>query len=108
MLIKIFNYLFIFCAISFVVEVVLLKTYFIKIKDNVKSSEFVALITFSLAFYIIFALIITLLQKNLLMLCFALLPFVIGKLATYEKEKLYTSMQLFFVIISAFYAIFNI
>lgn len=104
MLLNIFNSLFIFSGILFVILVILHKIHFSKMKDNVKLSHYVAAIVLSLFVYIICALAIAIISNNNItkatMIISALLPFVIGKVATYEKEKFYTTLQIFCIILS--------
>jgi len=96
--------LFVFIGILYVISVILHKLYFSRLKDNVKISNYVALIAFFLFLYIILGLILVVFEDKLLykiiILSFSLAPFMIGKVATYEKEKLYTIMQFILIIIS--------
>ena len=105
MLIEIIKLIFIASAILFSILIIMHKKITLKLKDNVKTSNFVAIIAFSLFAYIISALLIMFfisgLKYKILMLFFALCPFIIGKIATYQKIKLYSMFQLAIMIISA-------
>lgn len=96
---------FIASCLIFSVLIILHKAVVSKLKDNIKISHFVAVIAFFLALYVILALLMVFLLKSLLykaiMLVFALSPFIIGKLATYKKEKLYSFIQVLTVLLSA-------
>jgi len=98
------NYLFLTMGISFIICVIAHKLYFSKLKDRIKAGNFVSIMTFFLAFYIIFGLIeiffIKGITNKILMLLFALSPFIIGKLATYKYEKIYTILQVLCILIS--------
>ena len=57
--------------------------------------------------YIISALILAIFIPGIInkaaIVFFGLSPFIIGRLATYEKEKIYSLIQIIFVIISVIY-----
>ncbi len=95
--------LFTVFGILYILSVIVHKVYFSKLKDNVKISNYVALIAFFLVFYILsgFTLVFFLkgLINKIIILVFSLSPFIIGKFATYEKEKIFTFFQ--FVVIFA-------
>lgn len=96
--------LFVIFGILYVLSVILHKIYFSKLKDNVKISNFVALMTLFLLLYIIFGLILVLFVKGIfyktIVLLFAMSPFIIGKVAVYEKEKIFTTVQFISIFIS--------
>ena len=99
----------IFFAVSFCIMILGCRTYTTNVKDNIKASNFVAAMGFLLAFYIISAFLIAIINNNLttkiLMTLFALSPFIIGPIATYENHKLYTYIQVLTILSSALYVI---
>ena len=92
MLVAVFGLLFVF-------SIIIHKLFVSKIKDNMKISHFLALMAILMGLYIIFGIIYSL-KTNLLFLFFALSPFIIGRLATYEKEKIYSFLQILCVLLS--------
>ena len=104
MLIKIF----IIFSLILILSILLFKLIISKSKDNIKSSSFVAIIAIFLALYILMACIIALFKNDLIMGLFAISPFIIGKLATWEKEKIYTIIQILTIMASIIYAIYVI
>ena len=107
MLLKYLGYIFIIVGSLLCLSLIVNKVYICKIKDNIKKSNYVAGIAGLLALYIIFAFIISIFipqyYNKILMLLFALSPFIIGKFASYEKELLYTSIQFICVLLSTIY-----
>ncbi len=101
--------LFILCGIMYIISVILHKKYFSKLKDNSKISDYVALIALFLVFYILFGLLIFIFEKSILyktiMLIFSSSPFILGKIATYEKEKLFTLIQFIAIILSVIFVL---
>lgn len=84
-----------FIIIGFILILLLSMRSFIssKINDNLKVSAFISVIAAFLLLYIILAIILTVIIPNNLykgiILLFGISPFIIGKLATYEKIKLF-------------------
>ena len=109
MLLKIVEGIFIISAVLFGFSLIINKVYVVKLKDNLKKSDYVAGIAILLAMYVILSLVLGILipsvYKKSVMLLFALSPFIIGKLATYEKEKIYTAIQILSVFISVLFVI---
>ena len=105
MLISAVKILFIISAVLFSLLIILHKQFTLKIKDNVKISNFVAVIGFSLVAYMLCALILSAVmggvKYKMLMISFALMPFIIGKMAQYQKIRLYSSLQIIIMLISA-------
>ncbi len=98
MLLNILKASFITFAILFIISVLIFKLC-TKLKYNkIKTSAFVPMIAIFLGAYIILAIIFAFFKPY--MLIFALLPFVIGKFATYKTEGLYSLIQIFCIIIS--------
>ena len=110
MLIKILPYLIILTSILYTISVILHKLYISKQKDNLKASSFVAFIAGMLFLYIILCIALAIfspvITKKIILLLFAISPFIIGKLATYEKEKLYSIIQIVIMLISSCVVIF--
>ena len=75
-----------------------------------RASEYVSVIAGFMIAYIITAIIIVFkigdLTDKAIMLFFAISPFVIGKLVTYEKVKIYSIIQILCVILSLGYVFF--
>ena len=92
MLIAIFGLLFVF-------SIIIHKLFVSKIKDNMKISHFLALMAILMGLYIVFGIIYSF-KSNILFLFFALSPFIIGKIASYEKEKLFSFIQILCVLLS--------
>ena len=105
MLLKIFEYIFIASGILFCIFLIMHKAYVSKLNDNMKKSDYVACLAVLLSIYILSAVITGVMipdwYKKVLMLLFAISPFIIGKIATYEKEKMYTGIQIISIVISA-------
>ena len=105
MLIGTIKILFSISAILFCLLIILHKQFTLKVKDNVKISNFVALIAFSLVAYIICALMLGIftggIKFRVLMLVFAVMPFIIGRTAKFHTYKLLNSLQMLIMLISA-------
>ena len=105
MLLEIIKILFIISAIMFSFLIVIHKQYTLKVKDNVKISNFVAIIAFSLVAYIVGAFLIAILSGSIkykiLMILFAISPFVIGKFSTYRRIKIFSLIQIIVMLIGA-------
>ncbi len=96
--------IFIISGLLFVLSIIVHKLYVSKQKDMMKASHFIAAMAIFMGIYILSGIILSFLIPNflyrLLIIVFALSPFIIGKLATYEKEKIYSFIQVFCVLIS--------
>lgn len=103
-MLKIIEVLFSISGLLFILSVLIHKTYISKQKDTMKASNFIAAMAVFLAFYILLGIIGAFLIPSyinkIIMLIFALSPFIIGKFATYEHEKTYSLIQVFCVLIS--------
>ena len=104
MYLKILEILFIIAGILLGVLLSLRTFISSKLKDNLKISSFISFIGGILLFYIILAVLLAIFESNgiyrAMMAFFAVSPFLIGKLATYEKIKIYSIIQIVLVIIS--------
>lgn len=109
MLLKVLEIIFIVIAGLFGLALIINKTYIVNLKDNLKKSDYVAYIAMLLAIYVVSAIAVGLLIPNIykkfVMILFGLSPFIIGRLATYEKEKFYTAIQFICVILSSVFVI---
>lgn len=110
MLLNIVNVLIIVFACAFCFCVAINKMFTKKLRqDGEKYSDFIATMSFFLAFYVIFTILDCFLiydiKNKLIMLLFAISPFIIGKVATYEQEKMYSILQLTIILYSAFFAL---
>ena len=98
-----------FMVIGFVLFLMLsfYKLYICKRPRTEKVSVFVSIMGGLFVIYIISALILAIfipgIINKLVIVFFGLSPFIIGRLATYEKEKIYSLIQIIFVIISVIY-----
>lgn len=101
--------LFALSSVLYILFLVFLKFYFSKKKSNVDISNYIALMAVFLAVYVLSGLILVVFLKGILyksiILLFAMTPFIIGKIATYEKEKLYTLTQFILMFISIIFVI---
>ena len=108
-MLKILEILLVFFAIGFCTMILSCRKYISTVQDNIKASNFVAVMGFLLVFYVISTILIAILDRNILtkilMVLFGLSPFVIGPVATYEKHRLYTFVQVLTILISAIYSI---
>lgn len=104
MYLKILEILFIISGILLVIFLSLRTYISSKIKDNLKISSFVTFIATILLIYIILAILLAIFEKNgiykAIMAFFAVSPFLIGKLVTYEKVKLFSIIQILLAAIS--------
>ncbi len=96
--IKIFEILFIISGILLVILLSSREFIALKIKDNLKVSAFVSFIAGILLIYIILAILLAILGEGgfykVLMAFFGVSPFIIGRLASYEKVKFYSFIQI--------------
>lgn len=84
------------------------KLFIEKRKRTEKTALFVSFTGAVLLLYvlsgILFALFVFGIISKLIILIFAVSPFIIGKAATYEKEKFYSYMQILYIAVSIIYA----
>ena len=99
MYLEILKTLFIITGIFLVVLLSLRKYISAKINDNLKVSAFISVIAGFLLLYVILAVLLAIIVPNIIlkifMVFFAASPFIIGRLATYEKIKIYGFIQIF-------------
>lgn len=98
MYIKIMEILFVISGILLVSFLSLREFISSKIKDNLKISAFISFIASLLLIYIILAILLAIFGKGgiykTLMAFFGVSPFIIGRLASYEKIKIYSFIQI--------------
>ena len=96
---------FVIVALWLAVTIIVKKFFLNRIfKDNIKSSEFVAFMGLVIMIYSVLAfvlvLFVPLIQNKIFILLYGLSPYIIGKFAKYEKENLFSIIQLVIVVIS--------
>lgn len=96
--------IFMISGFLFVLSVIIHKLYISKQKNIMIASHFIASMAIFMSLYILSGIILALIIPNivnkLIILVFALSPFIIGKFATYNKEKIYSFIQIVCVLIS--------
>ena len=99
MLLKISEYFFLITSVLLIFSIIIFKLVILRIvKDNLKLSKYVAFISAMIFLYFISgitaAIFIPGVIKKIVLLSAAFSPFVIGKLATYKTEKIFTILQI--------------
>ena len=95
------NWFYIISGLLFIVLLLGHKFYIKNQKDNIKISNYVAAMGFSLAFYVVLGLILSIFSRfHIIMLLFALSPFIIGKFATYKTKNIFAYIQVICMLIS--------
>lgn len=100
-----------FVTISILLSVLfLIRMFFPNLfKDSKVNSPYMAFLGSLLIFYVLSGLVITILLPSIIykfvVLLFTLSPFIIGKLVTYQKLKIYSIFQIFCVILSVVFII---
>ena len=100
-----------FLAISILLVLLLLvyKLHICKLKRTSRTSLYISVIAGVLLLYIlcgmIFPLFVSGALNKMVIFLFAISPFIIGKFATYEKEKIFSYIQILTVAFSAFYVL---
>ncbi len=107
MLVKILEYIFVVESFLLAIMLILNKLLISKITDGIRMTQFVATLAVLLAIYIVLALFIGILSPKtavkLVMVPLGLSPFVIGKIATYKKEGLFTTIQILCIILGGIF-----
>lgn len=102
--------LFALSGLFYIFSVFFHKIYISKLKDNVIISHFVAAIAAFLTLYVLLGLVLFIFSKGLIykavILLFSASPFIIGKIATYEKEKIFTLIQFIIMLASVIFIVF--
>ncbi len=80
-----------------------------KLQDGLKISAFISSIAAVLLLYIIFSFIMAIIVPNIInkafFFVFGISPFIIGKIAKYEKVNFYSIIQLICIIASGLYVL---
>ncbi|MCI1273224.1 MAG: hypothetical protein LKG27_02180 [Clostridiaceae bacterium] len=109
MLLIVLKYLFIAIGSLLAILITCGKLFVFKLKDNILVSNYTASIAGGFFLYAISAISLIIFAPNLidkmLMLMFGLSPFIIGNLATYEKENVFTVIQIITAIASVIFVI---
>ena len=98
-----------FIIIGFILFLMLsfYKLYLCKKPRTEKVSVFVSGLGAIFLLYIVIAVLLAIFIPGIInksvLLFFGISPFIIGKLATYEKEKIYSLIQILFVAVSVIY-----
>ena len=102
--------IFAISGLLFILSIIIHKLYISKQKDIMVASHFVAIMASLLGIYILSGLLLVFFMPNLihkiLVLLFALSPFAIGKIATYNTEKIYSTIQAVCVLISVVFVLY--
>jgi hypothetical protein len=101
--------LFLIFSILLVLFMFVYKKFVCKLKRTSKTSVFVSFLAGILLFYILTTILYAITTKGILnkviLMLLAFSPFIIGKFATYEKEKLYSYLQILIVTFGIFYVL---
>ncbi|MBR1776740.1 hypothetical protein IJ750_06695 [bacterium] len=98
-----------FITISAILTLFLIsyKTYICKLERTPAISVFVSAITGTMLLYVLSAAVLTVtitgIFNKLIILSLGLSPFIIGKMATYEKENLYCYIQILIIVFGIIY-----
>ncbi len=99
--------LFSISGLLFILSIIIHKLYISKQKDIMKASHFVAGMAIFMGIYILSGIVLSFSVKGiinkLIILLFALSPFIIGRFATYKYVKIYSLIQIICILISIFY-----
>ena len=106
-MLKILSLIFSISGLLFILSIIIHKLYISKQKDIMKASHYVASMAIFMGIYILSGIMLSILLHSIIpsiiILLFALSPFIIGKLATYNSEKIYSIIQIICVLISTVY-----
>ena len=104
------KYLFVLIALIFATMIVYGKLFVFRKKHPSFVSDYCATMACFLGAYVILSLALVWLfpypDAKLVMLGFAVSPFLLGLLATYDTEKYYTAFQVFLLLTSVAYVVF--
>lgn len=108
MYIKFLSWSFVIFGSTLGFLITFLKLYVCRLKNDIVAN-YVPLIAFVMFFYIIFALLLTIFIKGasnkIIMFAFANSPFIIGKLATYKTEKIFSYLQVVCAFLSVIFVL---
>ena len=109
MCLKIFEILFLLTAIILTILLIIREFGITKKLSPMRASDFVSSIAGFLFAYIIFAILLSIFisgwVNKCVMIFFAISPFIIGKMVTYQKVKIFSTIQIICVILSIVYLI---
>ena len=98
---------FLVSAILMTMMLLFYKLYLQKRKRTEKTAEYISVLVFVFVLYVMSAVLCAIfipgIMNKVLMMFFAISPFIIGKMATYEKETFYSYIQIFCLVVSIFY-----
>ena len=101
------KYMFTLFALILAFMIIFFKLHMQNKNRTEKTAVYVSFIVWSFVFYVISAFLLAFFIKDttnkIILIIFGLSPFLIGKFASYEKENLYSYLQVFCAIISAGY-----
>ena len=101
--------MFIFIAGLLVFILSLYKLFICKLKRTSKTSLYISFMTGILLIYILSAVLLVIFEpeiwSKIIILIFGLSPFIIGRLATYEKENMYSWIQIGTITLGIFYVL---
>ena len=104
-----FKLIFLIASLLLFLFLFVYKVYICKLKRTPKISAFVSAIGGVLLFYIlssfVYGIFVVGIVNKIILFLLTLSPFVIGKFATYEKERLYSCIQIFVVAFGFFYVL---
>jgi len=95
---KFISALFLISGLLFMLSIIIYNLFVSKSNATMKASHFLASMAIFIGVYVLSGLILSFYKPYVLL--FALSPFIIGKIATYDKEKIYSLIQIFCVLIS--------
>lgn len=104
-----FKFLFLIVSVILFGLLLVYKMYICKLNRTPKISAFVSLITGMLLLYVLCAFLGVILVSGVLnkiiLLILGIIPFIIGKFATYEKENFYSYLQIFIILLGLIYIV---
>lgn len=106
MCIKIFASIFIILSIIYVIQMILMDFGITKKMKPMTASAFVSSAVIILTLYILNSLILATVLPGItriLLICLAIIPFFIGKIAVYKTHRIFTAVQNFSIICGIIY-----
>ena len=98
------NLIFIVLACLFATTLVLGKLFVFKFKDTMFVSNYVAMLAIFMGLYCLSGAILMFvtpyIKFKLMLMFFSLSPFVLGRIATYKTERIFSIIQILLVIMS--------
>lgn len=104
MLLSIIKIVFTVISLWLVFTIAVKKLLLSKFADNIQTSEFVAFIGLLILLYVIASFIAAIFVPSfiskIILILFGSSPFIIGKFATFEKENLFSIIQIVCIVLS--------